>query len=128
MAARAPRAPDGRQKISGFYGRYYEPVRNNLTNLAGTLTGRVLEEQVFVSGPGVDRFTTYRVRGGPQAANAVFAPTTETPFTDEYTLSYQRDLGGSMSIEANVIRRETQDILEDYVLNLYAVAEDGGAS
>ena len=30
---------DGRQKAFAFYGRYYDPIRNNMTQFAGTLTG-----------------------------------------------------------------------------------------
>ena len=59
---------DGRQKASVFYGRYYDPVRLDMTNFAGTSTGQVREEQVFVN----DQWVTYRVRGGPSAHDAVF--------------------------------------------------------
>ncbi|GMU67373.1 MAG: hypothetical protein AMXMBFR36_36470 [Acidobacteriota bacterium] len=107
---------DGRQKLSGFYGRYYDPIRNNLTNFAGTLSGSVTEEQVFANG----QWVTYRTRGGPVVLDATFAPTTETPYTDEILLTYQRDLGGNMAAEFNVFRRETGDIIEDYDLCLYA--------
>ena len=41
---------NGRHKASAFWGRYYDPVRNNMTNFAGTLTGSVVEEQVYVGG------------------------------------------------------------------------------
>jgi len=112
---------DGRQRLSAYYGRYYDPIRNNMTNFAGTLTGRVLEEQVFVAG----QWLTYRIRGGPQVADALFAPTTQTPYTDEYQVGYKADLGQNMSIEANYIMRETRDILEDYDMGLYAVDSDG---
>jgi hypothetical protein len=116
---------DGRQKVSGYYGRYYDPIRNNMTNFAGTLTGRITEEQVFIAAPGIDRYTTFRTRGGPVVQDAFFAPTTKTPFTDEWTLGYQRDLGRSMSIEGNLIKRKTRDLLEDYDLSLYARQIDG---
>jgi hypothetical protein len=107
---------DGRQKLSAFYGRYYDPIRNNLTNFAGTLSGTVLEEQVFANG----QWVTYRTRGGPVVLDATFAPTTETPYTDEILLTYQRDLGNNMAAELNVFHRETEDIIEDYDLCLYA--------
>ena len=112
---------DGRQKASAFYGRYYDPIRLNMTNFAGTLTGRILEEQVWVG----DEWVTYRTRGGPVVQDAFFAPTTKTPYTDEYQLSYQIDLGRNMSFETNLVRRYTRDILEDYDLSLYAYATDG---
>jgi hypothetical protein len=90
-----------------------------MTNFAGTLTGRILEEQVWIQ----DRWVTYRTRGGPVVQDAFFAPTTKTPYTDEYQLSYQIDLGRNMSFETNVVRRHTRDILEDYDLHIYADEE-----
>ncbi len=114
---------DGRQRITGYYGRYYDPIRNNMTNFAGSISGRERQEQVFITtdpATGAGEWTTYRVRGGPRVADAFFAPTTETPYTDEFQVGYKRDLGRNMSVEANVIVRETDDILEDYDLGLYA--------
>lgn len=112
---------DGRMKVSAYYGRYYDPIRLNMTNFAGTLDGRVLEEQVFVG----DRWLTYRTRGGRVQQDAFFSPTTKTPYTDEYQLSYQMDLGRNMSAETNLVRRHTRDILEDYDLALYTSAAAG---
>ena len=107
---------NGRQKVSAYYGKYYDPIRLNMTNFAGTLTGRILDEQVWV----LDQWVTYRVRGGPVQQDAFFAPTTKTPYTDEYQLGYQIDLGSNMSFEAVGVRRQTRDILEDYDLELFA--------
>jgi hypothetical protein len=107
---------DGRQKLSGYYGRYYDPIRNNLTNFAGTLSGSILEEQVNVGGTWV----TYRTRGGPVVLDATFAPTTQTPYTDEYLLTYQRDLGANMAVEVSGFYRRTADVIEDYDLCLYS--------
>lgn len=110
---------NGRQKVSAYYGRYYDPIRLNMTNFAGTLTGRIIEEQLWIQ----DRWVTYRTRGGPVVQDAFFAPTTKTPYTDEYQLSYQIDLGRNMSFETNLVRRHTRDILEDYDLHIYADEE-----
>jgi len=107
---------NGRQKVSAYYGKYYDPIRLNMTNFAGTLTGRILDEQVWV----LDQWVTYRTRGGPVVQDAFFAPTTKTPYTDEYQLGYQIDLGNNMSFEAVGVRRQTRDILEDYDLGLFA--------
>jgi hypothetical protein len=112
---------DGRQKASAYWGRYYDPIRNNMTNFAGTLTGSIFEEQVFAGG----EWITYRTRGGPAVQDAFFAPTTKTPYTDDLTIGYAVDLGRSMSVEALYINRRTRDILEDYDLELYAVSQDG---
>jgi hypothetical protein len=107
---------DGRQRLSAYYGRYYDPIRNNMTNFAGSVTGRERREQVFVGG----EWLTYRIRGGPAQADALFAPTTQTPYTDEFQIGYKIDLGSNMSFEVNAIKRTTEDILEDYDLGLYA--------
>lgn len=107
---------DGRQRLSAYYGRYYDPVRTNMTDFAGQVSGPIRHEQVFVGG----EWLTYRVRGGAANPDAFFAPATETPYTDEVQLGYKAQLGGTMSVEANLISRSTQDILEDYNLRLYA--------
>ena len=112
---------DGRHKLSAFYGRYYDPVRNNMTNFAGTLTGSVLEEQVFAAG----EWVTYRTRGGATQQDAFFAPTTQTPYVDDLQFGYEVDLGNNMSLETIYYNRRTRDILEDYDLELYATAQDG---
>ena len=111
----------GRQRISAFYGKYYDPIRNNLTNFAGTLTGSIREEQVYAN----DRWVTYRVRGGPQQADALFAPTTKTPWTDDFQVSWETDLGAGRSVMALYTKRRTRDIIEDYDMALYAYRADG---
>ena len=112
---------DGRQKAYGYYGRYYDPIRNNMTNFAGTLTGSILQEQIFIN----NEWVTYRTRGGPVQQDAFFSPTTQTPYTDDFAAGYQVDLGRNMSFETNYTYRRTRDILEDYDLELYALSEDG---
>ena len=111
----------GKHKVSAYYGRYYDPVRNNMTNFAGTLTGSILEEQTYVLG----EWVTYRTRGGPVQQDAFFAPTTQTPYTDEVQVGYEVDLGNNMSFGTTYYNRRTRDILEDYDLELYATAQDG---
>lgn len=111
----------GRQRISVFYGRYHDPIRNNLTNFAGTLSGSIREEQVYAA----DRWVTYRVRGGPQRADALFAPTTKTPWTEDFQVSWETDAGQGRSVMALYTRRRTRDVIEDYDLSLYARRPDG---
>lgn len=106
---------NGKSKLSGYYGRYYDPIRNNLTNFAGTFSGSILEEQVNVGGTWV----TYRTRGGTAVLDSVFAPTTKTPYTDEFLLTYQQDLGKNMAVEISGFHRKTGDVIEDYDLDLY---------
>ena len=114
-------AGNGRQRISAFYGKYYDPIRNNLTNFAGTLTGSIREEQVYAN----DQWVTYRTRGGPQQADALFAPTTKTPWTDDFQVSWESDLGGGRSVMALYTKRRTRDIIEDYDMALYTFRTDG---
>ena len=112
---------NGQQRISAFYGKYYDPIRNNLTNFAGTLSGSIREEQVYAN----DQWVTFRVRGGPQQADALFAPTTKTPWTDDVQVSYETDLGEGRSVMALYTKRRTRDIIEDYDMALYAFRPDG---
>ena len=107
---------DGRSSIGAYYGRYYDAVRNNMTDFAGSLTGRIIEEQVWVEE--LQAFTTFRIRGGLAQQDGFFAPRIETPYTDEIQVQYKQDLGQNMMFEVNLIDRETADIMEDYG-NLY---------
>ena len=109
---------NGRHKLSAFYGRYYDPVRNDMTNFAGTLTGSIIEEQVYVTA--LNKYVTYRTRGGPSVQDAFFSPTTQTPYTDDLEFGYAVDLGNNMSFDALYYKRMSRDILEDYDLELYA--------
>jgi hypothetical protein len=106
---------DGRQKATAYFGRYYDPIRNNMTQFAGSHSGRTREEQVFANG----EWVTYRIRGGANL-DAVFAPATKTPYTDDFQLGYQIDLGHSLAVEALYTKRWTRDILEDYDPSLYS--------
>jgi hypothetical protein len=106
---------NGRQKVFAYYGRYYDPVRTNMTAFAGSISGRVREEQVFALGEWVN----YRTRGGSVSQDAFFAPTTKTPYTDDFELGYEADLGRNMSAEVTYSHRATRDILEDYDHHLY---------
>jgi hypothetical protein len=112
---------DGTQKLSVYWGKYFDPVRNNMTSFAGTLTGPINEEQVYLLG----NWLSYRIRGGEQMPDAIFAPTTKTPWTDDLQIGYQVDLGKNMSFEGLYTKRRTRDILEDYDLSLYAYRDDG---
>ena len=91
---------DGRHKVSAFWGRYYDPVRNNLTNFAGTLTGSILEEQVWA----IDSYVTYRTRGGPAVQDAFFSPSTKTPYTDDLQIAYAVDLGRQHELRRAVLQ------------------------
>jgi hypothetical protein len=106
---------DGASKVWGFYGRYYDPLRTNMTDFVGTITGSSLSEEVYVDGQWIE----YRFRGGQDQPDGFFAPTTKTPYTDEYLLGYERALTENQSISVIYTHRETRDIFEDYDLGLY---------
>jgi hypothetical protein len=114
---------DGSQKLSAYFGRYFDPIRMDMTGFAGTLTGSVTNEQVFANG----EWVTYRVRGGDKVQDGFFSETTKTPYTDEFQLQYERDLGRSMSMSATYYRRQTRDIFEDFDPGIYTdPAQYGG--
>jgi hypothetical protein len=107
---------NGRHRLTAYYGRYYDPIRDQMNDFAGQLSGPVLSEQVFVNG----QWLQFRLRGGRAVLDSVYAPSTQVPRTDEYMLGYKVDLGQSMSLEALYSRRETRDIFEDFDMCLYA--------
>jgi len=112
---------DGESKIFGFAGRYYDPVRSDMTDFAGNLTGPVREEQIFVG----DKWLTFRTRGGTATQDAFFSPTTKTPYTDEFMLGYATQLREDISVEVTYTKRITKDIMEDYDLAAYAGGKNG---
>jgi len=105
---------DGSSKVWGFYGRYYDPIRTNMTEFAGSVTGTVLSEEVYVADTG--EWLNYRTRG---LSDGYFAPTTKTPYTDEFLLGYERALTENQSVSVIYTNRKTRDIFEDYDLGLY---------
>ncbi|HET6628986.1 MAG TPA: TonB-dependent receptor [Woeseiaceae bacterium] len=116
---------DGRSKVWVFGGRYFDPVRTNMTAFAGTLTGSVRNEQIYAG----DQWLTFRVRGGSQVQDAFFAPTTKTPYTDEFMVGFEHALADDMSVGVTYTDRKTSDILEDYDLGIYTdPSQTGGFS
>jgi hypothetical protein len=113
---------DGASKVWAFYGRYYDPIRTNMTDFAGSVTGSVLSEEVYVAGQWVD----YRTRGGPGDPDGYFAPSTKTPYTDEFMLGWEHSLTADQSIAVTYTDRKTADILEDYDLGLYTDCTSDG--
>ena len=107
---------DGKQRISAYFGRYFDPIRNNMTNFAGSHSGRTQEQQVFILG----QWVNYRTRGGA-SLDAIFAPATKTPYTDDLKFDYAIDLGRNMRFSAAYSKRWTRNILEDYDPGLYSV-------
>ncbi len=109
-------AGDGRSKVWGFYGRYYDPIRNDMTNFAGNTTGPVTEEQIYLG----DQWLTYRTRGGAQVLDSIFSPSTKTPYTDEFMVGYATTFGKDLSLSVTYTKRDTKDVFEDYDLAVYS--------
>ena len=106
---------DGASKVWGFFGRYYDPIRTNMTDFAGTITGAVYDEQIYAG----NQWLTFRTRGGASTPDAIIAPTTKTPYTDEFMIGWEHSLTANQSIAVTYTDRITEDILEDYDLDLY---------
>ncbi|WP_342114110.1 TonB-dependent receptor [Pseudoduganella sp. OTU4001] len=107
---------DGRSKVWAFAGRYYDPIRTNMADFAGNLTGPVLEEQMYIG----DQWLTFRTRGGPKQPDGIFAPSTKTPHTDEFMLGYATNIGKDYTVSVSYTKRKTRDLLEDYDLSVYS--------
>ena len=108
---------DGTQKASAYWGRYFDPVRMDMTNFAGTTNGSTREEQVYI----LNQWVTYRVRGFSPIPDGLFAPNTKTPYTDELQLAYEADLGHNQSASVTYYHRRTRDIFEDFDPAIYTV-------
>ena len=104
---------DGRTKVFGFGGRYYDPIRNDMTDFAGALTGPINREQIYVNG----QWITFRTRGPGDAA---ISPSTKTPYTDEALIGFSTTIGSDIGLSISATNRKTRDIMEDYDLSLYA--------
>ena len=104
---------DGRTKIFGYGGRYYDPIRSDMTDFAGALTGPVNNEQIYVNG----QWITFRTRGPGDAA---ISPSTKTPYTDEALIGFSTTIGQDIGFSITATNRKTRDIMEDYDLSLYA--------
>jgi len=107
---------DGESKVWGFAGRYYDPIRSNMTDFAGNLTGPVREEQVALG----DKWLTFRTRGGTTTQDAFFSPSTKTPYTDQFILGYAKTVAENLGVEITYTQSKTTNIMEDYDLGLYA--------
>lgn len=107
---------DGRSKVYAFYGRYYDPIRSDMANFAGNLTGPVTEEQIYIG----NQWLTFRTRGGAVVPDSVFGPATKTPYTDEFMVGGSTTIGSSIGVSTSLTRRVTKDIFEDYDLAIYS--------
>ncbi|HEU4522252.1 MAG TPA: hypothetical protein VFT12_09630, partial [Thermoanaerobaculia bacterium] len=114
----------GRQKISAFFGRYYDPIRMDMAHFAGNISGRVLDEQVWIG----NDWYTYRVRGSRERRDAGFAPNIKSPYQDEYSLTYGINVNPLIGFTAQVYRRTDHNLVEDYDPSVYFDGAAGNLS
>ena len=105
----------GRQKLTAFYGRYYDPVRTDMVHFAGNITGTVNGEQLFI---GNDWFS-YRLRGSATVRDAGFAPNLKNQTQDELSLTYGINITPTWAFMAQAFRRKDDNLIEDYDPHVY---------
>ncbi len=114
----------GRQKVSAFFGRYYDPIRMDMAHFAGNVSGRVLDEQVWIG----NDWYTYRTRGSRERRDAGFAPNIESPYQDEYSLTYGINVSPMIGFTAQAYRRTDHNLVEDYDPAVYFDGAAGNLS
>ncbi|HEY5610158.1 MAG TPA: TonB-dependent receptor, partial [Thermoanaerobaculia bacterium] len=100
----------GRQKVTAFFGRYHDPLRMDMVHFAGNITGRILDEQIWIG----NDWYTYRVRGSRERRDAAFAPNLENQYQDEYSVTYGINLNPTMGFTAQFYERQDKNLIEDY--------------
>lgn len=100
----------GRQKVSAFYGKYYDPLRMDMVHFAGNVSGRVLGEELWIG----DGFFQYRTRGRADVRDAAFAPNLKNQTQEEYSLTYGINLTPTYGFTAQAYQRKDSNLIEDY--------------
>ncbi len=113
---------ENKLKIFANYGRYFEPIKLDMVQFAGSFANaRVEQMYIPYQGPvatyNANNWVTLRQRGGVETVDAAMAPTLQSPYTDEFRLGFERDLGKGVTFEAVYSHREDKRIVEDFDLN-----------
>jgi len=106
---------NGTQKLTMFYGQFSDPIPFNMIHFAGNLSGRVLEEQLYLNG----NYYTYRWRGSAEFLDAVWTPNTKDGVSHEFSLTHQIDLGSGLVLSSQAYYRGDRNIIEDYDFGVY---------
>ncbi len=106
--------PTATTKLFATYGRYFEPIKLDMVNFAGSFAN-ARSEQLWVGGS-LNRWVDVRQRGGRETVDAMMAPTLQSPYTDEARLGYEQDLGKGWVFEALYTHRTDKRIVEDFDL------------
>ena len=121
--------PSGTTKLFATYGRYFEPIKLDMVNFAGSFAN-ARSEQLWVGGT-VNRWVNVRQRGGRETVDAMMAPTLQSPYTDEARLGVEKDLGKGWVFEGVYTHRKDLRIVEDfdmYYINAATVPNAGGST
>lgn len=116
----------GRQKVSAFYGKYYDPLRMDMVHFAGNVSGRVLGEEIFIG----DDYFQYRTRGSAERRDAAFAPNLKNQTQEEISFTYGINLTPIFGFTAQAYQRTDDNLIEDYDPYVYFVGHpryDGDA-
>jgi hypothetical protein len=105
----------GRQKLTAFYGRYYDPIRTDMVHFAGNITGTVNAEQLFIG----NDWYSYRLRGSSTVRDAGFAPNLKNQTQDEFSLTYGINLTPTWAFQAQAYQRKDDNLIEDYDPHVY---------
>lgn len=105
----------GRQKLTAFYGRYYDPIRTDMVHFAGNITGTVNAEQLFIN----NDWFSYRLRGSATVRDAGFAPNLKNQTQDELSLTYGINLTPTWAFMAQAFSRKDDNLIEDYDPHVY---------
>lgn len=117
---------DGRSKLYLNAARYYERVPNDLairalSNEAGLGTTVYSNWDLAAGRPDP---TTQTNGGSIRGGQTSVAPGTKLPYTDEYVLGWQQEIGRDVSYEIRGIYREVGRSLEDVQFNTVEATEN----
>ncbi|MBI3448024.1 MAG: TonB-dependent receptor [Acidobacteria bacterium] len=107
---------DGRTKVSGTMGRYFDRL------FLGEVTVEQLPDVrnfVFVPGPDVTPWINPGDRSLPTLTRSIFEVNRglTTPYTDERTFTVEREIAPEWSIAVTSIQRTAKNLLQDFDVN-----------
>ena len=116
---------DGRSSIGFFYGEYFDAFRDNAIDFAGSLTGREIEEQVYVDALG--EWVNFRFPWRHHGSGCLLRTEDRDSRDRRDPVAVQAAISAAtMMFEVNLIDRETTGIGEDYGSRSTTVQEEYG--
>ena len=107
---------DGKSVVKGFYGRYYFNFADRLANLNPGGTNRrdyrfndLNDNRIF---DGVQELGTLIASAG--GSSTTLDPNLKTPYTDELSVSYERQFWGESSFRGAYVRKMSRDEFATY--------------